>query len=195
LPAVGLAAMVVVASWLTFDDATAELATPAVVALAAVGLVLGVRRRLPSGWAWPAGAALAVFAAYAAPIVLSGEATFAGYIRLDDSATWMAFADRVMEHGRSLDGLAPSTYEAALALNLGDGYPVGALLPLGIGRELVGSDVAWLIQPYMAWLAAVLALTLFSLARPLVGSSALGAVIAATAAQAAMLYGYYLWAE
>src|ERR687895_245140 len=74
---------------------------------------------------------------------LSGHATFAGYIRLDDTATWMALTDRVMEHGRSLDGLAPSTYEATLSFNLGDGYPIGTFLPLGNGSQLTGVDVAW----------------------------------------------------
>ena len=95
--------------------------------------------------------AILVFAAYAAPIVLSGQATFAGYIRLDDTATWMALTDRVMEHGRSLAGLAPSTYEATLSFNLGDGYPIGVFLPLGVARALVTRTSAWLIQPYMAF--------------------------------------------
>ena len=99
-----------------------------------------------------------MFAVYAAPIVLSGEPTFAGYIKLDDTATWMALTDRVMQHGRSLADLAPSTYEATLAFNLGAGYPVGVFLPLGVARALVGQDVAWLIQPYMAFMAALLAL-------------------------------------
>ena len=71
-----------------------------------------------------------MFAVYAAPIVLSGEPTFAGFIKLDDTATWLALTDRVMEHGRDLDGLAPSSYEATLRFNLGDGYPVGVFLPL-----------------------------------------------------------------
>jgi hypothetical protein len=82
------------------------------------------------------------FCAYAAPVVLSGQATFAGYIKLDDTATFLALTDRVMEHGLSLSGLAPSSYEATLSVNLGHGYPVGALLPVGIGRALVGVDGA-----------------------------------------------------
>ena len=89
---------------------------------------------------------------------LAGEASFAGYIKLDDTATWLALTDRVMEHGRSLEGLAPSSYEATLAFNVGDGYPVGAFLPLGVGAELIGTDPAWVIQPYTAFaglLAAV----------------------------------------
>ena len=51
-----------------------------------------------------------MFAVFAAPVVLSGEPTVAGFIKLDDTATWLAFTDRIMEHGRDLDGLAPSTY-------------------------------------------------------------------------------------
>ena len=41
--------------------------------------------------------------------------TFTGYISLDDTATWLALTDRTLEEGRSLDGLAPSSYEATLA--------------------------------------------------------------------------------
>jgi hypothetical protein len=192
LPGAGLALIVVVAGFLTLVDATAELATPAVVALALAGLALG-RGSLGRPSPWALAAAGGVFAVYAAPIVLSGEATFAGYIRLDDTATWLALTDRVLEHGRSLDGLAPSTYEATLAFNLADGYPVGVFLPLGVVGRLLGEDVAWLFQPYMAALAAMLALALWSLAQPLVGRAPLRAGIAFVAAQSALLFGYYLW--
>src|SRR5262245_16335435 len=92
----------------------------------------GAPSRGPSRWPpWAS-------AAYPVPIVPAGQATFAGYIRLDDTATWMALTDRVMEHGRSLGGLEPSTYEATLSFNLGDGYPIGVFLPLGVARALVG---------------------------------------------------------
>jgi hypothetical protein len=193
IPVCGLALVVVVGQFTTLSDATAELSAPLAVALAVAGFGLGMRRRLAGGWRWPAAAAAAVFAVYAAPIVLSGEATFAGYIRLDDTATWLALTDRVMEHGRSLDGLAPSTYEATLALNLGDGYPTGVFLPLGIVAELTGTDPAWLIQPYIACLGVLLALALYALARVAIASAAAAALVASLAAQPALLYGYYLW--
>ena len=83
---------------------------------------------------WALGTAIAVFAVFAAPVVLSGEATFAGYIKLDDTATYCAMTDRVMEHARDLAGFAPSTYEATLATTLAVGYPTGALMPIGIGH-------------------------------------------------------------
>ena len=194
IPAVGFAAIVVVAGFLTLADATAELSVPAVVAIAIAGLAVGARRLrpLPSGWALLAAAG--TYAVYAAPIVLSGKATFAGYIQLDDTATWMALTDRVMEHGRNLDGLAPSTYEATLAFNLADGYPVGAFLPLGVGRAIVGTDVAWLIQPYMAC-AGRGSLARRSGRSPGRWSSrrACARPRSFIAAQPALLFGYFLW--
>ena len=142
---------------------------------------------------WAVGVAVAVFAVYAAPIVMSGQATFAGYIQLDDTATWMALTDRVMDHGRSLSGLPPSTYEATLDFNLGSGYPVGVFLPLGIARTLVNQEIAWVVQPYMAYMGAFLALGAWSVTEPLVRSPWLRAVAAFLGAQAALLFGYYLW--
>ena len=139
-----------------------------------------------------AGLAL-VFAVYAAPIVLSGEATLAGFIRLDDTATWLAFTDQVMANGRDLDGLAPSSYEATLQINIGDGYPVGVFIPLGVGSELVAEDPAWLIQPYMATLAVLLGLAVWSLAGAVLGSRPARAALMVVAAQPALLFGYYLW--
>src|SRR5581483_2629737 len=114
------------------------------------------------------GAAVAVFAVFAAPIVLGGSATFAGYITLDDTASFLGMTDRVMEHGRSLAGLAPSTYRLVPEVNLARGYPVGSFMPLGVGHVLVRQDVAWLFQPTLAFYAAVLSLSLAALARPLV---------------------------
>lgn len=192
-PCLGMAGLVVAGQFLTLADATAELATPVLAAVGVIGLALGVVRRLAPPPRWALVAAAGVFAVYAAPIVLSGEATFAGYIKLDDTATWMAFTDRVMEHGRSLEGLAPSTYEATLAFNIGDGYPAGVFVPLGVATHIVGEDVAWLVQPYMAFWAALLALALYALGRRAVRGPRARAVTAFVAAQPALLFGYYLW--
>ena len=109
----GLALVIVEADLVTMTSATAQLATPLAVALAVAGYGLAGRRgRRVDGWAL--GCGVGVFAVYAAPIVLSGRATFAGYITLDDTSTWLALTDRAMEHGRSVAGLAPSTYQQVL---------------------------------------------------------------------------------
>ena len=176
----------------TLVGATALLAGPLAVALAAAGLIL--RPPWPVRcWRAPVGAAVGTFAVFAAPTVLSGRATFDGYIKLDDTATYFAMTDRVMEHARSVTGLAPSTYEATLATTLKLGYPTGSLMPIGIGHSLLSYDIAWLFQPYLAFLAAMLALTLYAILELLIYRPALRAVAAFVAAQPAILYGYSLW--
>jgi hypothetical protein len=189
----GFAVIVVVAGILTSRGETAALATPAIIFLGNVGVALTYpwRGRRPDGWVL--GAALGVFAAYATPVVLSGDPTFTGYIKLDDTATWMAFVDRMMEHGRDLSGLAPSSYQTTLQVNLPSGYPTGAFLPLGVGSRLTATDVAWLVQPYMATMAALLTMCLYWLTRPLVESRRLRALVAFGAAQSALLFAYGLW--
>lgn len=189
----GFAVSILVAQLAVTTDATAELAMPAVVAVAIAGLLLARPWRRVKLDGWAAGAAIGAFAAYAAPIVLSGRATFAGYIKLDDDSTLLALLDRAMEHGRSLAGLEPSTYQRALDVLLDEGYPLGSLLPIGYGRAVVGGDSMWLYQPTMAFMAAMLALGLYELAGGLVQVRWLRAVVAIVAAQSALLYGYALW--
>jgi hypothetical protein len=188
----GFVLVILVGELATLTSATAELAAPLTAGLAIVGLLLGpIRWGRPDLWAL--GTAIAVFAVFAAPVVLSGEATFAGYIKLDDTATYFAMTDRVMEHARDLAGLEPSTYEATLATTLALGYPTGVLMPIGIGHALIGYDLAWIFQPYIAFLAAMLAVTLYALLAPLVPLRPLRAFAAFVAAQPAILFGYSLW--
>jgi hypothetical protein len=194
VPAAGLALVVVATHFTTLSDATAEISVPLVVALATLGIALSFPWR-PRGPIdrWAVATALGAFAIYAAPVVLSGAATFTGYIKLDDTATWLAITDRIMEHGRDLSGLPRSSYEATLAFNLPGGYPIGAFLPLGVGHALTGEDSAWVFQPYMALLGAMLATTFYALAAPILRSLPLRALTAFVACQAALLFGYYLW--
>jgi hypothetical protein len=188
----GFAAIVGVSLFATLTEATAQLALPLVLALGIVALAAAVPASLPRVELWATAAGVVVFLVFAAPVVLSGDATFAGYVKLDDTATFLALTDRALEYGRSLEGLAPSSYEATLAVNL-PFYPLGSLLPLGVGAALVSQDPAWVFQPYLAFLAALLALSLYRLAGLVIGSRAARAAAAVLAAQAALLYGYSLW--
>ena len=191
---VGFALIVVAGLVTTSNGGTAQLTTPLVITLAVLGLALSLpfHLRRPDGWAVTA--ALGAYAAFGAPVLMSGAATFAGYITLDDTSSWLGITDRLLEHGRSVAGLAPSTYQAMLNYYLNQyGYPVGTFPPLGIGHSLVGTDSAWLIQPYHAFLAAMLALCLYGLLARLVESREARALAAFVAAQPALLYGYSLW--
>jgi hypothetical protein len=190
---VGLAATTVAGLATTALPATAHLSAAVSVVLALAGYALGAPRRSLRPDPWAALATAAVFAVFAAPVVLSGEPTFAGYIKLDDTATWFAITDRLMEHGRSLAGLPPSSYEATLSFNLAGWYPVGAFIPFGVGRSLARQDLAWVFQPYLALLAALTALSLYQLAAWLRTSDAARAAIAFLSAQAALLFSYAMW--
>jgi hypothetical protein len=193
IPPLGFATVVVASNFTTWTGATARLTTPLVIALATAGLALAVGRLTPKIDGWAVLAAAGVFAAYAAPVVLSGAATFAGYITLDDTSTWLALADRAMEHGRSVSDLPPSTYSTVLNDYFSTGYPLGAFLPMGIGGELTGEDTAWLFQPTIAFAAAMVALSIYEATSPLVSSRALRAGVAFLGAQPALLFAYAYW--
>jgi hypothetical protein len=192
LPA-GVALMIVAALFPPVFESTAGLATPLVVALAAVGYGLSWPfRRLRPDW-WAIGAGAGTYLAFGAPVLLLWRRTFAGYIKLDDTATYLAMLDRYLGHGYNVVGLPPSTYEATLKTSLSTGYPMGSLMPLGVGHTLLGTDTAWLWQPYLCFLAAMVAIALYALSAPLVRARWLRAVAAASAASAALIYGYALW--
>jgi hypothetical protein len=192
LPAAGFAVVLVAAHIATATEATAQATVPVVVALAIAGFAVALPLRRRIDW-WAVAVGCAVYAVFAAPVVLSGAATFAGYIKLDDTATWLAMTDRLMEHGRDLGGLAPSSYEATLDVNLSIGYPVGAFPPLGVGAKLVGQDPAWVFQPYQALLAAYMGLALYVVTRRVISSRPVRAAAAIVASQPALLFAYSLW--
>ncbi|MDX6609281.1 MAG: hypothetical protein QOF85_1206 [Solirubrobacterales bacterium] len=190
---VGLAGLIVVGEFTTATAATAKLTVPALLFLAVLGAGLSLPWRFGRPDPWLAAAALAVFCVFAAPVVLSGSPTFAGYIKLDDTATWFALTDRVMEHGHSIAGLEPSTYRATLEFNLAGGYPVGTFIPFGAVQKLVKGDLAWVFQPYVAFLATMLALPLWEILAGMLPSRRLRALAVFVAAQPALLFGYSLW--
>src|SRR5438093_12750239 len=81
----GFSVIVIAAQAVTYWGATAPGATPLVVVLAAVGFVVSRNRvrAVSLDW-WATIAAAGVFVMFGAPIVLSGDATLAGYTVLVD---------------------------------------------------------------------------------------------------------------
>jgi hypothetical protein len=187
----GLAAVLVIGGLFTAFSGTASVATPLCAVGAAAGLVWGRPWRRLSRW--PALAAIGVLIAYGLPVLLSGHATFLGYLRLDDTATWFDITDNVMAHGRSVSGLSPSTYALVMSGDVGPAYPLGAFALFGVSHQLVGIDLAWIFQPYLACCGAAIALCIYALAEPLIASPRRRALVAFLAAQPALLYGYSLW--
>jgi hypothetical protein len=192
LAPIGLAAIVVLGEFTTWNGSLAQFTVPATL----FGAVAGAGLSLPWRFGRPDPlvvlVAVAVFVIFGTPVIASGEPTFAGYVKLDDTATWLALTDRIMEHGRSLSGLGPSSYRATLEFNLAGGYPIGAFIPFGAAQKLSGGDLAWVFQPYESFLAAMLSLSLWEVLRT-VRRRSFRAGAAFIAAQPALLYGYAMW--
>ena len=186
----GFAAILVVARAAMSADALAELGTPLVVAGAVAGLVLG-RHRLPGRIdLWAAAAAAGAFCVFAAPVVLSGSATFAGYTVLGDTAVHFVLADWIGSHGTELGSLEPSSYRETLESYLDSGYPLGTHAALAAVRPLAFVDVAWAFQPFLSFIAASLALTLYGMASAVVRPGWRPGVLAFVAAQPALVYAF-----
>jgi hypothetical protein len=188
----GLAAALVVAAIFTAFKFSAPAAAPVVSVGALAGLARAWRR---TSLAPPAlVAALGALLIYGAPVILSGQATFLGYVRLDDTATWLGFIDQFFAHGRAVPVNSTNTYGLLLYTNLTQaGYPSGSFMLPGVGHWITGIDVAWIFQPYLAVCAGALAICSYELIEPVVSSRWLRALVAFVAAQSALLFGYAAW--
>ncbi|MGO9956171.1 MAG: hypothetical protein ACLP50_09370 [Solirubrobacteraceae bacterium] len=196
LPAVGLALVIVAASLTTLSAATAPLTTALVVALALTGYATSqARLRALAPERWATAVAVSTFAVCAAPVVMSGNATFLGYFVNRDSAFHFALVSQLLAHGRDLSAitqLPSSSIAAVLREYLGTSYPTGVDVALGALRPLVGEDVAWIYQPFLAMMMVFGALALYELLRAIVPSRPLVAVCAFIAAESGLAYAFYL---
>ncbi|MDQ8046637.1 MAG: hypothetical protein REI11_18680, partial [Patulibacter sp.] len=187
----GLLTLIFVATVVTVVPSFAPATTPIAALLALLGLALGGRLRRP-----PLGASLllaAVLLVYGAPVILSGQATFAGYIRLDDTASWLTLSDQLLAHGRSLADVPDSSFRQLLAVSESLGYPPGAFPPLGISSKLSGIDAAWAFAPYVSFCGAMVAAALWVLVDSLGLTRRVRWVVVFAAAQPALLFGYVQW--
>lgn len=193
LPTTGLVLVIVVATLSTAHSTTAPWTTPLVLLLAVAGYASS-RRRLASfrPEPWPLAISLALFSVYAAPVVLSGSAGFAGYFVDNDAAFHFALIDQLLARGHDVSGLPTSVYSYIVNNYLSTSYPIGADVAVGAIRPLVGQDIAWVYQPYLAVILTFGGVALYELLRDAVKSRSLRAVIAFIAAQAGLVYAFYL---
>jgi hypothetical protein len=193
LPTVGLALVIVAATFTTSREFSAPWSMPVVVVLAVAGYAVSwarMRTLRPRGW--PLAVGLAAFAVYAAPVVLSGNASVLGYFELNDPAFHFALIDQLLAHGRDVSSLLPSAYQAVVHGYISTSYPTGADVALGAMRPLVGQNVAWIFQPYLAVTLALGAVAIYELLSDTVESRPLRALCAFIAGQAGLLYSFYL---
>jgi hypothetical protein len=194
---VGFATVVVVSVALTWSEPTAPLAPAALVVAAAAGFVLTRRelRALPRPGArfwWPAAATLAAFVAVGAPVLFSGEPTWTGYTHSVDIGHEFDISRYLADHGRAEPAPIRSSYEGVAAKLLETRYPAGTQSPLGAAADLIGTDLAWLYQPFVAFMVAMAALALYGLLEGLITPRPFRALAGAVAAQPNLLFGWAL---
>jgi len=199
LPSLGLALVIVIATLTTSRSSTAPLTTVVVVLFALAGYVTS-RHRLAAlrPDPWMLAVAIGIYAVCAAPVVVSGNATFLGYFVDGDPAFHFALISQLLAHGRDLTGLPASPYSSvriALTEYINTSYPTGADVALGAVRPLIGQDVAWIFQPYLAVIMALGAVVIGELLRGVVRSGPLRAICAFVAAQPGLAYAFYLEAS
>lgn len=194
LPA-GIGAVIALSRLITEVGATAPLALPVLGVLTVAGLVLG-RDRLRGARASLdrplALAALGVFAVFAAPIVLSGAPTFAGYTALPDTSHQLTLAWLYAQQGPDWQAL-PAGMTALSAQNLiGTAYPVAGQAALGVTAPLGVIDLAWLYQPFLTVLAVGTCLAVAALIAPWVAGARVRALIAFLTLQSSLVVGFAL---
>jgi hypothetical protein len=187
----GWAAVIIVTLVLTEWSVTAPAALWVVLAGAVAGLVLAWPWHRPARW--PVIAALGIVFVYGAPVLLTGHATFTGYIRLDDTASFLDVIDHAMSNLHQFPAVAQSTYQQVFIGDFTPTYPLGSFMLSAIGHLLTGINAAWIVQPYMALCGAAVGLGVYALLEPILESQRLRALVTFVAAQPALLYGYSLW--
>jgi hypothetical protein len=190
---VGLCVAICIALAILWVDAPGWLAAAAIAVPAVAGLVLERRElvRLRPGWftlAW-----LAAYGLHLAPVVLTGEWTWAGYNFVNDTAQQLLLADYLADSGVA----APDTSRTSVATEfvrayLDTGYPIGAHALLGTLGELVPAPLPALYQPCIAVFAASAALSLGCIARQIGVPAAAAAACGALAVGANLFYQYAL---
>lgn len=191
---IGMSALICLTQLTTARTDTASLSLPVVIAAAIVGVVLG-RGRIKElrDLRWVGLAALAVFVISGLPVIATGTPTFTGYTLLGDPAAHLSGAAELPSHGRDASHLAPSNYAANfLSYYTFNAYPSGGAVALGTLAKMVGQDPAWVFQPYLCSLVALLALGLAGLVSPFVASVRVAALLGFIGAQPAILVGFLM---
>jgi hypothetical protein len=192
LLSLGGGALVCVTQLMTAWPATAGATVWVAALLAASGLLVG-RRRIAElkDIGYPAAAALAVFVVASMPVIATGTPSFAGYTVLGDTVVHLAGAEEMLDRGRDASGLPPSNYAVTYRTYYEDNaYPAGGATALGALARVVGADPAWVFQPFLGVLLALLALAVAGLVGPVLRSTRREATVAFVAAQPALLIGF-----
>ena len=142
------------------------------------------------------------------PAFIYRKVTWPGWVKLDDTATFLALTNHLFTFGQKVPTPVISTYDRTIEVVLGGSfygtysaatndvafsYPIGSLIPLGVLGKAVRVDFAWLYFPILAICMALTAGLFFYLLEKIFANRNLRLISAITAASATTYYSYILW--
>lgn len=186
----GLAAAVVVTT-LLYRLRLPAVVPPALILMGAGGLLWarsGLRRAVSAPGLVAGGL---VYVLYMAPVVFSGEPTWAGYNFVNDTASNFVLTDYLAHHGVAAPVIDSGTTANAANL-LTNGYPLGSFSLLAGFLPLTGVPLESVYQPFMASIAGLAAMSLMQIARSSGVRPSAAVAIAALPLGAVLLHRYVL---
>lgn len=154
----------------------------------------------------PTLAGILTYIGFSLPVAASGNPSWAGWVKLDDTATWFAITDRIINVGQSIPSSVASTFDRVIAVYLGGNqfnygqlnsgkfsYPLGSFIPFGAISKLTGVEKAWIFQPYLALMAGLGAMIFALILRTHLTNRVLLVAISSVSMMASTIYSYAMW--
>jgi hypothetical protein len=205
----GFSLLIVIGAILTNFSFSARFTTPLILVLSIFSLVKNFSFIKNLGKNLFSFAVIKVAFIFAGlPVISTFKVSWPGWVQLDDTATFLAITNHIMNKGHSVPENLVSTYDRTLQVVLGGSfygtynadtntsifsYPVGSLIPLGVTGQISRIDLAWIYFPYLAFGVALTAGLLFLITSKFFSNRWLAAAVAITTAHAATFYAYALW--
>ena len=137
---------------------------------------------------WLGLAALAVYALYAAPVLLSGNWTWSGYNFLNDTSVQFLLIDHLRSSGADVASLPLTTGGQVTRAYLDTGYPLGTHAFAATLAGLLGSGPEVIYQAFLSCMAALAAMAIAVLAGRTLFSPRAAALVGAVALASNLTY-------
>lgn len=208
ITASGFLLVIIFGSLLTASSITAPYTAFCVLALSVIGLIFGlIRRRSSLSLDYPSVAGgLITYVVFGLPVMAYGKPSWAGWVQLDDTASFLAVTDRIMSVGQSVPSLVTSTFGRIIQVLLGGNglnygsvtnthfvYPIGTFVPIGVLSKLTTIERAWLFQPYLSFVAALSAMLFVTLLRNQIHKNSILIAASCVSIAASTIYSYVMW--
>ncbi len=208
LTAAGFLLLIVIGSLLTVSSVTAPSMPYIIVVLSVLGLVRGAiyRKDATEFELLPIIGGALTFIVFSLPVLAYGRPSWAGWVKLDDTASFFAVTDRIMNAGQSVPGVVTSTFDRIIQVLLGGNglnygsvtnthfvYPIGTFIPFGTISKLTGMEKAWLFQPYLAFAAGLAAMIVISILGRQLRFRYLLIAAGCVSIAASTIYSYVMW--